>query len=146
MCGDRVLEMGGGGALGARGVHRMLTRHVGAAAYIISRQAAESLLEYMTPLRDAADEVMFNEKYGWLPQANVYQVSPAMAMQADRMDDADIQDKSFAAGSIAMRKAAGDSAFYEPFGSRVSRRLYNEILARKRRSAYCIVPFKSNAD
>ncbi len=128
--------------LGERGVYRMLTRQAGTAAYIVSRQAAAKLLKFMTPPTDAVDEVMFNDRYGWMPQARVYQVSPAMAVQADRAPEVRFKTAGFAVGSIAAREEDEKQRNMEMPSARLIRRLRNEILARKLRSSYSVVPFE----
>lgn len=127
--------------LSGRQVHRLLSRHIGAAAYVISRAAAKSLLDYMAPPVDAADEVMFNEDYGWMPQAKIYQVVPAMALQADHRAPERDSPAGFAESSIRARAVNSIAAKTETFPERVLRRMRNEWKAWRIGTSYSVVPF-----
>ncbi len=122
-------------------LHRLLGRHPCTGAYIISRKGAESLLDYMWPPIDAVDEVMFNPEFGWMPQAAVYQLTPAVAIQAEYADEV-LEGEGFAESSIAQRST--DTCITpgaETLSQRLLRRGRNELKARQIGSAYVVVPF-----
>jgi glycosyl transferase family 25 len=64
-----------------RRVRRMLSTHSGAAAYIVSRQAAAVLLKRSEAPLDTADAIAFDPPPPGSPQLTLYQVEPALCVQ-----------------------------------------------------------------
>lgn len=66
-----------------RQISRMYSRHMGAAAYMISRRAAQKLLA-TEPFDMVVDHILFNLNASKAAKGmNIYQVSPAMAEQGN---------------------------------------------------------------
>ena len=77
---------------GHRQVARLWSKHTGAAAYIISREAAMKVLESKRKIDMDVDHLLFNPNVSPLfPQLNVFQMLPALAVQArDATDTSDV--------------------------------------------------------
>lgn len=127
--------------LAGHDICRLRGRHVGGAAYIVSRNAAESLLERSAPGVDAADEILFNPEYGWFSAAKVYQAVPAIAVQADRLPKSANVTRAWMESSIPQRDARGDTIKRETPLARLYRRVRNEITAKTTKTKYTIVAF-----
>lgn len=69
-----------------RGTHfsigRLLSTHILAAAYIVSKRGAIRILENMTIVSAPVDHFLFNTSYGILEKLHVYQCTPAICKQA----------------------------------------------------------------
>ena len=61
---------------------RLNSTHIMAAAYIISKKAAQKLLAEMECVSAPFDHLLFNFDYGIIGQLNAYQLDPAIAVQA----------------------------------------------------------------
>ncbi|WP_309083168.1 glycosyltransferase family 25 protein [Chelativorans sp.] len=64
-----------------RKVLRLYGRHLGACAYVISRQTAARLLPLTETPADPVDEVLFNAQSMLFPPLTLYQVDPAPCIQ-----------------------------------------------------------------
>lgn len=63
-------------------VGRLLSDHLGAAAYIVSRKAAKQLLSFFDDLSIPIDRILFTHDRGILNNMIVYQVTPALCQQS----------------------------------------------------------------
>ncbi|MBX8814037.1 glycosyltransferase family 25 protein [Pseudochrobactrum algeriensis] len=63
-------------------VAQLRSQHILAAGYIVSRDCARKLLCRMNDAASPIDHLLFTPSCGFFPQMNVYQVSPAICMQA----------------------------------------------------------------
>lgn len=63
-------------------VAQLRSQHILAAGYIISRDRARALLCCMNDAASPIDHLLFTPSCGFFPQMTVYQVSPAICMQA----------------------------------------------------------------
>ena len=66
---------------GKRKLHRLLTRHYGAAGYVLSRKAAKRLVELTEECNFPVDVVLFDEKHRFWNEFKVYQLIPAACVQ-----------------------------------------------------------------
>lgn len=126
-----------------RQVSRLLSTHIGAGCYILSRSAAARLLAATTRYRDPVDEFLFNKELGWFPDSVTYQMRPAPAVQGKR-PSAGVLVEGWAESSIEARFAAGsgiDEARAETMIDRLVRRTREEIGAMSLQSRYIVVPF-----
>jgi glycosyl transferase family 25 len=126
-----------------RRVVRLLSTHIGGGCYILSRPAAERLVDMTHRYRDPVDELLFNDRLDWFPQATIYQVSPAAAVQGKRPHEG-AADEAWAQGSILERFAAGADAVEartETALERLARRGREELRALRLGSRYVVVPF-----
>jgi len=81
---DELVDVGCGRQLG-----RLLSRHTGAAAYIISRETAERLLGWPNPWTLPVDHMLFNLNNSPLAATlRPYQLTPAIARQTDAIGGA----------------------------------------------------------
>jgi glycosyl transferase family 25 len=64
-----------------RTVAQLFGRHLGAGAYIISREAAKRLLVASEDFADPVDEFLFNAQSMLFPRLTLYQVDPAPCVQ-----------------------------------------------------------------
>ena len=70
-----------------RALRKLLSRHMGAAGYMLSRKAAEKLLAAQ-PFDMVIDHILFNTNASKPARGmNIYQVSPAMIIQGNEPDD-----------------------------------------------------------
>lgn len=67
---------------GRYSVAQLRSQHILAAGYIISRECARKLLCKMNNAASPIDHLLFTPSCGFFPQMTVYQVSPAICMQA----------------------------------------------------------------
>ncbi len=78
---DNIAPVGGG-----RRVGRMLSRHTGAAAYILTRDAARRLLDWPAPWTLPVDHMLFNPNNSPLAATlEPYQLTPAIARQTEEI-------------------------------------------------------------
>ncbi len=83
----RVLLENGGVSHMGREVRKMLTRHMGAAGYMLNRRAAQVLLE-SRPFDMVIDHILFNMNASRAARAlNIYQIVPALVRQGNEPQD-----------------------------------------------------------
>lgn len=68
-------------SFGKRKLCRLLSRHYGAAGYILSRRCAQRLLDLTETCRQPVDVILFDEKSLLWKEFDIYQVSPAVCIQ-----------------------------------------------------------------
>ena len=78
--GRRSVDIGGGYSL-----VRLVGRHVGAAGYILSRDAARKLLKRTSRFKAAVDNVLFCPTMTTCSRSTIYQLMPALCAQAHRV-------------------------------------------------------------
>lgn len=96
---------------------RLVGQHVGAAGYILSRQAAQRLLRRTTHLKAAVDNVLFSPTMTTCSRSTIYQVMPAPCVQAHRLFDDNLL-ASLQPGPSEARKS-----FLDRIGAEASRTL-----------------------
>ena len=68
-------------SFGKRKLCRLLSRHYGAAGYILSRRCAQRLLDLTETCKEPVDVILFDEKSPLWSEFDIYQVSPAVCIQ-----------------------------------------------------------------
>jgi glycosyl transferase family 25 len=126
-----------------REVCRLLSSHIGAGCYILSKSAAARLLDLTRAYRDPVDEILFNDELAWFPQATIYQVSPAPAVQGKRPNEGPAA-AGWAESSILERFSAETEVLQprqETSAERLMRRASEEVRALQLGTRYVVVPF-----
>lgn len=126
-----------------RSVSRLLSTHIGGGCYVLSRPAAARLLGMTQHYRDPVDELLFNDRLAWFPEARTYQVNPAPAVQGKRPHEGS-GGEAWAEGSIVERFAPGEGTVEvrrETALERLMRRGREEARAGWLGSRYIVVPF-----
>jgi GR25 family glycosyltransferase involved in LPS biosynthesis len=124
-------------ASGGREIARLYTRHESAAAYILSRDGAQSYLELTESARQPADYAVFPNNPRRLG-LNIYQLVPAIAIQdhlikegkrfATAMTKTDA--RAVAARSSVVRKLGRESARFAGQVSNLGERAYQKAFLR----------------
>ncbi len=143
--GSRCHVARDGADVDGRRVSRLLSTHIGAGCYILSKATAERLLAMTESYSDPVDELLFNDGLGFWPTAVIYQVTPAPAVQGKRPNDGgDGSQGGWAQSSITERfsaEAGGVAAGRESGAERLVRRVREEARALSLGSRYEVVPF-----
>lgn len=130
-------------AVGRRNVSRLLSSHIGAGCYILSRAHAERLLARTISFHDPVDEMLFNDSLPHFHTATIYQMVPAPAVQGKRTDPRSTP-AGWADSSIEARFSAESGHVQtgrESGFERVGRRWREELRARKLGTEYDVIPF-----
>lgn len=126
-------------SIGDRGLFFLESDHPGAAAYALTRQAAQLLMDKSEAACDPVDEITFRPDLGYLRGTVIYQMVPAPFVQMDRLRR---PQPSWARSDI-IERSLNDAVHAKkpetPLG-RVLRRAGNEVLAALRRTRYVVVP------
>lgn len=126
-------------SIGNRGLFFLNSDHPGAAAYALTRRAAQLLMDRSEAACDPVDEITFRPELGYLPGTVICQMVPAPFVQMDRLSK---PQPSWARSDIIERSV--DDAVHakkpETLLGRVLRRVGNEVLAALRRTRYVVVP------
>lgn len=126
-----------------RDVSRLLSTHIGGGCYILSRGAAERLLELTQVYRDPVDEVLFNDRLDYFHSAVIYQVIPAPAVQGMRPHEG-AAEAAWTQSSIPERFSGDADTLMgrrEGVAGRLARRAREELRAARLGSRYGVVPF-----
>jgi glycosyl transferase family 25 len=81
--GDEIRVLGRSRRVGGVHVHRMITIHLGAAAYILSRGCAERLLAEDHSETVPVDNVLFDPSGPSFGHLQIYQLDPGLCIQGD---------------------------------------------------------------
>lgn len=123
--------------------------HLGAAGYILSHQMCIFLMDFIKNYPEekgivASDHILF-EDYLNLPDTNIYQITPALCAQSDRIQ----QETTFASSLEKERRIRLNSqkstAKYKNKIHREIMRVVNQIISLGRNSyikLFCYIPFK----
>jgi len=126
---------------------RMVSSHVGGAAYVLRADTAAQLLTLSETLGDPVDQLLFNSSYGFADRVVIYQMFPALAVQGDRVGSHKRKFKTgWQATSILDRHAAGQGSAQEVpegIGARLTRRIREERRALWKDTEYVVVPHGS---
>ena len=131
--------------LGKRRLRRLRSRHLGSAAYVISRSAAQRLLEWSADAGDPIDEFLFNPASPAFPQLETWQVDPAPAIQGERLQSADKigwLDSSIHEDRVRRAKLATGGIARKSFLRRAAIRVTEEARALVRGTHYVTVPYR----
>jgi glycosyl transferase family 25 len=110
--------------VGCRSLHRLHSSHFGTGCYVISRSAAERLLEQTERPADAIDELIFDDRSDIFRSLMIYQMVPAPTIQGDRMGGEEMES-DWKKTSIESRFGDGfspegdEKTFFEKVGRRV---------------------------
>ncbi|WP_027164292.1 glycosyltransferase family 25 protein [Mesorhizobium sp. WSM1293] len=130
----------------------LCTGHMGAAGYIISRQAALDLIRATEEIGVAVDDVVFNPEFSVLRAGNIYQLVPALCAQDQFLGDRALQlpsllsekrDIQCAAGTGRRRKTA--IAKVKAEARRISKRIADFCRLKRRMVIPFIYPSQSSA-
>lgn len=127
-------------------LRRLYSSHIGAAAYLISRQAVKTMLKNCEHDRYAVDVMLFGSQGYALNNLNVYQIWPALAVQPKRIRGR-LAKHSWELASMTEHFVTSDPSFKPvPVEHRVARawRIAKESLRSvKLRSKYAVVPYNN---
>lgn len=126
-----------------RHLARLRSSHFGTGAYVISASAAQRLLKMTEAAVDAIDEALFDETAPLFPSLSIYQLTPAPAIQGDKLPARGEAAAAWSQTSIESRFAPGESQEAPDLSlpRRILRRLRAELRARLRGTRYVHVPF-----
>lgn len=127
-----------------RALARMVSSHVGAAAYVLRADTATKLLMLSENHGEPVDQLLFNDSCGFSDRAVIYQMIPALAVQGDRNLPHKRKFKTgWQATSIPKRHAAGQGVVpdvSEGKAARLLRRLREERRSLWEDTEYVVVP------
>jgi glycosyl transferase family 25 len=128
-----------------RYLSRLRSSHFGTGGYVISAEAADRLYRLTETVRDAIDEIIFDELSPLFDSLKIYQMVPAPVIQGDRLPKYSA-DAAWSQTSIELRFGAGEnpeSAKPESrsLSSRIRLRVKAEIRALQRGTRYSLVPY-----
>ena len=123
---------------------QLLSTQFGSAAYVLRADCAKRLLTWTQESGDPVDEVLFNRDLGFAGRSVIYQMTPAPAIQGDRIGpDKQKAATGWQATSITARHAVEQTAVKagsESTFAKLRRRLREEGRALRLGTRYVVVP------
>lgn len=131
------------GSLPGRKIRRLHSSHFGTGCYVISRAAAERLLEMTRNPIDPIDEVIFDDRSAVFRALTLYQMFPAPAVQGNIFPGAETVE-AWTATSIENRLGTTIAPAPErkPVMAKIARRLRGEVSALLQGLSYKHISFR----
>lgn len=126
---------------------RLHAVHIGAAGYILSRQAARDLIEATNEIAIPVDHLVFNPRFAASSGKVIYQLVPALCLQAQFLGEGPVQLPSLLKQERAEERVASgmDKRRHKPIAAKVrieAWRLSRQIVDLFRLRQEKVIPFE----
>ena len=126
---------------------RLHAVHIGAAGYIVSRQAARDLIEATNEIAIPVDHLVFNPRFATSSRDVIYQLVPALCLQAQFLGEGPVQLPSLLKQERSEERVASgmDKRRHKPIAAKVrieAWRLARQIVDLFRLRQEKVIPFE----